>query len=82
MNIHGIVINEHLPTVIRARQLFAWVKFITGEPQNQFRYGAIRAPGAKSRWLAAAVGPDIVLVAGSETFSTPEGAIDWLKSAG
>ena len=82
MEVNGITLNNHTPSTIPAQQVYCWTKFYTGEHRDDYRYGAIKPPTPAIGWFPAAISPGMILVAGTETFSTPEAAVEWLRAAG
>lgn len=83
MKVGNVTLEKHTPSVIPTWELVHWVKFSVGDlTDDHFRYGAVKPPTPEIGWLPAAIGTDTVLVATSETFASPEEAVDWLRTAG
>lgn len=83
MEICGIVLRDHGPSAIPARELYHWTKYCTGGPRGgNYRYGAAKPPDPAYGWFAAAVSPEYILFATTETHPTPEKAVAWLRASG
>jgi hypothetical protein len=81
MAVIDVELDHTWPTPVPSEQLYRWTKFLTGEPRQGFRYGAVRPSLQTGSWYAAAISPDTTLIASRRLFSTPEDAVEWLRAA-
>jgi len=82
-NISGIILQDQTPSAIPSWRLYCWTKYSLGERRGgNYRYGAVKPPDSAYGWFPAAISPDTILISGNKTFSTPEKAAEWLRTAG
>ena len=74
-------VNGDGPSVVSTEEAYRWTKYVTGEPRQDFRYGAVRLPLPATQWLPAAISPKAIWIACRRCFPTPEAAVEWLRSA-
>jgi hypothetical protein len=83
MNIAGISLLDKTPSAISHARLYCWTKYSVGRAVGgEYRYGAVKPPGAGCQWLPAAVSSHTILIASLKSFPTPEAAVEWLQAAG
>ncbi len=81
--VRGVVLEENAPAVVPSAMLYCWTKYSAGERRgDNYRYGAVKPPDPEVTWFPAAINPDTILIATTQTFPTPEEAVSWLEAAG
>jgi len=83
MQVNNVTLNNQTPSAIPSGQLYCWTKYSIGKRRGgNYRYGAVKPPNPAHDWFPAAISPDWILIASTDSFSTPEKAVQWLRAAG